>query len=223
VPRLSIPERYRVGVAGLAALPDGVFSDFLAAVERGLSAQNADAIAGELQKQVDSLRDQVELSKVIAAVASMQETYHRAHVAPEAFGKDVADALSADAPSLAKKIATNVLTERVINIAEAKRIELMDEKIRSLQAEVEREYCCGRILTDVRAAFSDDPVIPPSVMTILHTLRIGYINDTAEHREFYVALENADLVDLKDQIERALTKGKTLEALLAKANCRLSE
>jgi hypothetical protein len=116
-----------------------------------------------------------------------------------------------------------VLTERVVKIAGAKRIELMEEKIRSLQAEVEREYCCGRILTDVRAAFSEDPSTPPKAMTILHTLRIGYINDVAEHREFYVALENADLVDLKDQIERALAKSETLEALLAKADCRLFE
>lgn len=223
LPRLSIPERYRVGVAGLAALSEDAFADFLAAVQTGLSADTASDLAAQMEKGIESLRQHADLSNIIAAVASMQSIYCGSHVSSKTFGRDVVDALSADAPSLAKKVALKVLAERAIKIAEAQQIELTDQKIRDIQTEVERGYCCGRILTDLRPAFADDPTKPPKAMTILHTLRIGYINDTGEHREFYITLDKSDLSDLKELIERALTKSKTLEALIAKAECRLCE
>jgi hypothetical protein len=222
--RLTIPEHLRVGVAGLASMSDAAFSDFLAALEGGLSAENAEDVSADLQKRLESLRAQDDLLQVISAVASMQSTYHGAHnVTPDTFGKDIAEAMSAQAPSLAKNITLSVLAKRSTKIAEAKSIELIEERIKSLKAEVERAYCCARILTDVRAAFSENASASPKAMTILHTLRIGYLDDTAKHREFYLTLENADLSDLKGHIERAMLKGETLEALLAKADCRLFE
>jgi hypothetical protein len=78
-------------------------------------------------------------------------------------------------------------------------------------------------LTDVRAAFSDDASELPTGMTVLHTLQIGYHDDTGRHREFYVTLESDDLEGLRDAIDRAEMKKKALEELLAKADCRLFE
>lgn len=221
--QLSIPVRHRDGVAGLAAMPNDAFTDFSGAIEKGLSADSASDLAAQLVKVYPSLREQTGLENIIAAIASMLGIYNDAHVSPVIFAKDVADALAADAPILAKKVDLKVLSERIARIANGKRIEITEEKIRSIQVEVERQYCCGRILTDVRAAFADDPSVPPTAMTILHTLRIGYFDDSAEHREFYLALDNDDLSKLRELIDRALIKSKTLEALLAKAECRLFE
>lgn len=223
MPRLAIPERYRAGVAGLGSMAEGAFSAFLTALETGLSADNSSDLAAMLVNEGGQLSEIPDLDKIIDAAASMQGVYQESHVPLGTFGKDVADALSVFAPALAKKIDSATLSQRVVKIAEAKRLDLTEEKIISLGAEVERQYCCSRILTDVRAAFSDDASVLPKAMTILHTLRIGYLDDTSEHREFYLSVDNDDLLALKESIDRALTKSKTLEALLAKADCRLFE
>lgn len=221
--RLSIPERHRVGVAQLASLSPDAFSDFLVATEKGLHADNSSDLAAQLEKEVESLRGFPNLSEVIAAVGSMQSIFHGSHVSSEAFSTDVADALRTGAPNLAKNVDLKILRERVIKISEAKRIEIAEQKIRDIQGEVEKSYCCGRIMTDVRAAFADDPSILPTAMTIIHTLRLGYINDAGEHREFYLALDNDDLSEIQELIVRAQTKSKTLQALLAKTECRMFE
>ena len=220
---LTIPERYRSGVALLAAMSNEAFDALLKAIKSGLTADNASDLVPDLGKKSEVLRKQSKLSEIIAAVASMQGIFHRAIVTPDQFAKDVAEALANDAPDLAKKIDSGILSARIVKLVLGKQIDITEQKIRSLQMEVERSFCCVRILTDVRAAFTVDPTEAPTGMTILNTLRIGYIDDQAEHREFYLAMDSDDLSNLRKAINRALKKSKTLEALLAKANCRLYE
>jgi hypothetical protein len=220
---LTIPQRYRSGVALLAAMSNEAFDALLKASKSGLIADDASDLVSALGKKFEVLRKQSKLSEIIAAAASMQGIFHRSLVTPEQFAQDVVEALTDDAPDLAKKTDSSILSARIIKLARGKHIDITEQKIKSLQMEVERSFCCVRILTDVRAAFTADPTVAPTGMTILNTLRIGYLDDQAEHREFYLGMDSDDLSNLKKTIDRALKKSKTLEALLAKAKCRLYE
>jgi hypothetical protein len=220
---LTIPERYRSGVARLAAMSDEAFNALLKASKSGVAADNASKLVPKLAEKSEALREQSDLSKIVGAAASMQSIFQSTSVSPKQFAQDVVEALADDAPTLAKKTNSKVLSARIIKIVEGKQIDLTDQKIRSLKLEVERAFCCVRILTDVRAAFTADPTVPPAGMMILNTLRIGYLDDQHEHREFYLAMDSDDLSKLRNAINRALMKSKTLEALLAKADCRLFE
>jgi hypothetical protein len=220
--RLSIPERFRAGIAAFAALPEESFAELLKVMEESVSADTPELATAQLETRLPSIPKSI-LTEIIIAIASLQSLDRRSHVPTSILAVDVAESLSADSPKLAKGISTEVLKSRVMSIVEAKSIHITSTKITELQREVERSYCRARILTDVRTAFSDDMSELPRGMTILHCLQIGYHDDTGSHKEFYVTLENDDLTDLKEVIERAEKKKKILEELLAKADCRLFE
>jgi hypothetical protein len=207
-------------VAALGSLSEDAFADLLSFIQRGASADTASDIATQMEKELPSLRGH-DIQKVVTAVDSLQGIQKYAHVTPETFSTDIAEALFADAPKLAKGVDAQSLKDRISKIVKAKAINITTEKINELQSEVERGYCKARILTDVRTAFSEDASALPTAMTVMHTLRIRYHDDAARHREFYVSMDEDDLGNLKRAIERAQTKSKTLEELLAKVNCRL--
>ena len=87
-------------------------------------------------------------------------------------------------------------------------------KGRVLQSEHANLLCSSRILTDVRAVFSDDAPPRPLASVIFHVLRIQYHQGT-ELREIYFALDGADLKKLGRDIDRALAKSTALAESLA--------
>ena len=74
----------------------------------------------------------------------------------------------------------------------------------------EHVYCTARMLTDIRPVFSSDAEQKPESFVLVHTLKITY-HDDEEHKEFFVALDTADVRNLLEVIQRANTKTKTLE------------
>jgi hypothetical protein len=220
--RLSIPVRFRAGIAALAALPEEPFSELLKAIQEKISADTPELAASQLGERLPFI-PKSELAKIISAIASLQSLDSRSHVRTSTLAADISDSLSSDSPELAKGISSEVLKSRVKLVVEAESIHITTAKLSELQAEVERSFCRARVLTDLRAAFSDDASELPRGMTVLHTLQIGYHDDTGRHKEFFVTLESEDLAEIKEAIERAEKKKKTLEELLAKADCRLFE
>lgn len=222
LPRLSIPERFRVGIAAFVALPEEAFAELLKVIEENISAETAELAAAQILERLPSI-PKSDLTKIINAMASLQSLNERSHVPAPVLAEDVADSLNQDSADRVKGISRDVITSRVEQIVNGKDINITTAKIAEIQMEIERSFCRARILTDVRAAFSDDASEPPRGMTLLHTLQIGYHDDTGLHKEFYVTLESDDLKELKEAIERAERKKKTLEELLAKADCKLFE
>lgn len=209
-------------MAALASLPNDAFSALLARIGEGLRADDAAAAAEQVEGR-SAAGSQPGLAAIISAAASMQDYYEGAEASPATFGKEISQALATDAPTLAQQVDAQTIAERVSQIVAGKRIELLDDKVRSLRFEVERSYCCSRVLTDARTVFGADPSVPPTAATILHTLRIGYIDDAGKHKEFYLGLEGGELGDLKEQLERAISKGATLGGVLAKVGIRVIE
>lgn len=222
LPRLSIPERYRDGIAALTALPESSFSDLLRVLEEKPIADTLEEMAAIFADRISSIPS-ADLAGIIDAIGSVQTLDNRSHVASKTLASDLWEALSAEMPKSVEGLDGEVLKSRVIKVLDAPRIQITSEKIKELLIDVDKSFCAVRILTDVRTAFSDDATEPPRGMTLLHSLQIAYHDDTGRHREFYVTLESDDLIKIKDAIERAETKKATLEQLLAKANCRLFE
>lgn len=223
MPRLSIPQRFRVGVAALAALPEPEFKNLLSAIQDGASADTPESFAQRLAPGIPSLARN-ELSGLIEALVSLQRVFNNSHVTEETFAVDVVEGLAADSPKLAKGIDPEALKARLIRaVVKSKGIIVTSAKIRELRAEVEHSFCRGRIFTDIRTAFSEDASERPRGMTILHTLQIGYHEGHSDHKEFYVTLDDEDLANLKKVILRAEKKKKTLKEMFAKNNFRLFE
>jgi hypothetical protein len=74
----------------------------------------------------------------------------------------------------------------------------------------------ARILTDIRPVFRDDAAEVPTAAVIVDMLKIEHwARDGSGRQNFYVALDHADLLQLKQVVDRALEKTETLRRLLA--------
>jgi hypothetical protein len=220
LPALTIPERYRKGIAAIGSLPQATFTNLLGALKVVGHAENAKLLAEQIRK-TSSLPAKVPLEPILTALAAMQEVRRSGHVEPDRFASDVWAALREDSPELVQNIDEVGLKERIASLASGTDIHLTSIKVGLLRSEVERAFCGVRIMTDLRAAFSDDVSKVPPGLTILHTLLLRYHDDSARHREFYITLDDDDLKTLKEAIERAESKRKTLAAALAKADLKV--
>jgi len=86
-------------------------------------------------------------------------------------------------------------------------------KALDVMTEHERILCGARVITDVRSVFAD-PAEKPTAAVIVHMLKISY-HQNREHKDFYVALDSSDVRKLKEILQRAELKAKSLSAVLA--------
>jgi hypothetical protein len=117
------------------------------------------------------------------------------------------------------------------------RIPLLRERLASLlQTEVvsisgkahgvltghENVFHGSRIFSDIRAIFTDADAgeLPaPTAAVLVHMLRIRY-SKTGDMRDFFVALDNADLKRLLKSLQRAIDKTEALQNLISKTGVR---
>ena len=69
-----------------------------------------------------------------------------------------------------------------------------------------------RVFTDVRPIFGLDTTAKPAGMGIGHLFKIMYVDLNGE-KELFISLDTADLEQLGEQIQRAISKEKTLRSM----------
>lgn len=87
----------------------------------------------------------------------------------------------------------------------------------SLLYDEEKVLSSAKIVSDIRPIFLSDPTQDPPSVLIVHSLRLQFLENNRES-EIYMALDASDLKELKNVIDRAMAKEKTLTSLLAKAS-----
>jgi hypothetical protein len=116
--------------------------------------------------------------------------------------------LSGDKRSRAKDRITKLLALEPLSAA---------TKAIHLQRDFERILTHSRILTDARPVYGQDPAGKPLAMIITHTLKLTYSKDD-ESTELYLALDSEDITDLKQVLNRAEAKAKSLAKALTTAD-----
>jgi len=164
-----------------------------------------------------SVSDAFELREAVLELHRVREYYDEK--VPE-FATGIAIALqtdigfdAAEVPAFEKRLA-KLLAITPLAIA---------AKTQSLGAEYERRFCTARILTDARPVYIESPSSLPEAMMITHTLRITFHDDTGAMREVYVTMDDDDLITLRDLVERAEEKTKSLQSLFAIAKVQVVE
>lgn len=87
-------------------------------------------------------------------------------------------------------------------------------KASELSQENQRTFHEAQILTDVRPVFRKDPVQTPMGVIVTHQLRIGFHEDDRVVN-FFVSLGAEDLQEIREVIDRAEVKAKTVTRTLA--------
>ncbi len=83
-------------------------------------------------------------------------------------------------------------------------------------------YWYSRVLTDLRPVFRTDLSESPPAMVVVHNLKIAY-RTSGGYREFFVALDTLDVEALRDVLDRALEKERSLRTIAEKSNLNLLE
>jgi hypothetical protein len=161
-----------------------------------------------------SIREK-EASQVVHALLSVYAT-RASHKAPvEQFSQDVCDAMQELnlKPSHGNWGPFKSFITDLLNLKGA--IEVTSKAV-SILIGNQRNFAGARIFTDIRPVFKENPSDPPAGAVIVHTIALDYVEGHAR-KDFYLALDSADLKAMKEVIDRAFLKEACLLQILSKA------
>lgn len=212
MPGITIPEPYRVGIAKLLKLEDGAMRELSAALREASPTLNLHRLTTAMSAKIRSI-DTSDLDPILDAVISLSFVAATAEVQIPEFVEDVCNAVNESGiakPRLSdndcvafKRHLSDLLTADVFSIG---------AKARALMQEHERTFCRARILTDIRPVFGPEVRESPKAVVVVHTLRISY-HEGLELKDFYVALDSDDIETLRELLDRANSKAKSLESV----------
>ncbi len=206
MPALNIPKDDRAGLALLRELPQPVLSDLVLAIEKSPASPTVKNMSPD---DVERIMDTLRTMYTIRAI----------HEVPlDEFVSDICESLlehgelkAEDEPKYRDRLG-KVLDIEALNVA---------AKALSLQNENERNFCSARILTDARPVFGNNVSAPPAATVITHTMKLSYHEGAGGRiHDFYVVFGSSDLADLREVLDRAEKKAKSLRNFFSATNMR---
>lgn len=225
--RLSIPARHRAALSSIQSLSDdsvrqirAMLDQAQAAMGRAVTKKAGDSMdPDEIVTALQTSGAQVpikNLTEVLEAVFSLYVVKSRRDISPDQFVSDVCDAMERIEP--AQRIERRDRDEyarKLLTLLNANSFAVVTKAI-DLATEDERTFCQARILTDLRPVFGENVQDGPKAMVVVHLLKLDFHQqgNARDHGEFYVSLNAAELNELKQVIERAEAKAKSLSPFL---------
>jgi hypothetical protein len=207
LPLLEIPKEDRAGLTNLRKMSEDSFAALIIELER--SPDSTPSIPGFSSEETESLKNSIDTMYTV-------RTYTAVPV--EELVSDVCEALKADNElplgdeSKFRDRLLRILSIDALNVA---------AKAVLLQNEHEHDFCSARILTDARPVYGEDPVAPPAAMIVTHTLKLTYHQGAGGRlHEIYLAFGSRDLQELRDVLDRAEAKAKSLRDILEGSKIR---
>jgi len=205
----TIPKSQRPSLDKLRTIPEPILQRLISAWTR--SANSVSSVEGISDAEASEL--------TIALLELFRVREYFDEKIPE-FASGVATALQRDLKFPTDQIPA--FEDRIARLLAVTPIAI-SAKTTSLGMEYERRFCTARILTDARPVFVESPSSRPEAMIITHTLRLTFHDDTDEMREVYLTLNSKDLITLRELVDRAEEKTKSLTSLFAASNVPVVE
>lgn len=221
---LNLPRRAKAAIAKIHGLSASSFDELASALEKVKPFSLTDEAVQKIAELATNIKvgDVKEITETTLALQTARSVVD----APlDQFCADVCEAMRESGPhqltlsnegcgALAQRLQRLLSLDSLATAAKGK----------DLQTEQEHVYVGSRILTDLRAIFRESPDESPLGMVLFHILKLTYFERGAGRpQDFYLALDDGDLRNLKQAIERAETKSKTLRSSLQSAGIRCLE
>ena len=199
MPGLSIPKSDRAGLAILGEMQDDAFDKLVAELER--SPDSVPSVEG---------LSQADVQQAFHAINSIFQVRLFNDVPVEDFIDDLCESLR-EHNQLGAETRFRERLARVLGIDSLS----VAVKALALHLEHEHVFCSARIVTDARPVYRNGPEEPPAAMIVTHMLKLTYHEAGAVGRlkEFYIGLGSLDLEELRDRLERAEAKARSLKAV----------
>lgn len=214
-----IPESQRVALKKLRELSDEKVKEIIAALRQKLfNVTGVQEVAAELRPLLSDLSPS-DVESIADTLLFFYYVRANSDVSPAKFVSDVSRGLRDFAGDTFTEEEFTSFKNRITDLLDVDSITI-SAKALSLHGDFENTFCEAKILTDVRSVFGASVEEKPVGFVITHTLKIGYHDDSARHREFYVALDEDDLSTLRDVVGRAEKKAKSVKATMDKTGIR---
>ncbi len=223
MPKLTIPDRFRAGIAKIRRLDDRTVQEIRNALDlkrvevsqkngNGLEVpRDPNAVALSAIRSIASV-NVAEFGQIAESLAGLYMARSVQDMPADDFLEQVCDAME-------------TLPDETLQLPHSER-EPFKDKLRILLsseafaviakaydlATEERTFCSSRILTDLRPVFGSRVEDGPQAMVVMHTLRLTFHEAHKKHEEFFVVLDADDLKQLNKQIDRAERKAEALRS-----------
>jgi hypothetical protein len=157
-----------------------------------------------------------ETTEIVRTLVNLFSVYAASMSTSEQFAASVVQTLVASGKSELKPSGGDwqPFRQRLVGILSLDKSLGVTAKARDARLEYPRAFCECRVWTDLRPIFGASVGECPAGTVAVHTLRITY-HESGSHKDFYVALDKPDLLELKRQLERALQKEESLKGFLS--------
>jgi len=208
--RLKIPSDQKPQFKKILELTDEQTKDLYAALETTPPAADFRVFLDDLSSRIRSLEED-EVYRIVAVLFAIyrfrDSAENRSDDVPDELARAYAtseDISEADQLKLASRL-TQFLNHKSSLGLSAKATEILLQNSCS--------FTKARIITDVRPIFSGQEPSSPGGAVIIHMLKIEFL-ESSQPKEFFVALSTQDIKELKDVLERAGAKERSINALL---------
>jgi hypothetical protein len=207
---IAVPPLYRRALVALAALPREewlALGESLTSGERLLTTQ-------ELEERVERFAPSFDESPESLIAAALSLSAQR--VSDPRTAAEVAEGVSLSPQLEMTSEARQDVKERLSKLLTVSAVRLAAKAL-DLAGDYEHLFVDARILTDVRPVFPDDETKAPAAAVIVDTLKINYYGPDGNLRSFHVALDQAELDELRKVIVRGLEKTRGMRSFLDSA------
>jgi len=211
MPPLTIPRRYRVGLAAVEQLAEAdvtLLAERLALAEPEVSFEK---LAARLDRELSVDAD---LARVLEAVASLNTLLPEDGSGADRLAQDVSESGDLKIPD-ERRPAYAARLETLMRIP----VLVVAARASELLTEHDKVFHDARILTDVRPVFERDPSTGVKMGAVVATMKLEYHPSGKRAIEsVFISLDHGDLEHLRHVLDRALTKMDSLAGLMKETN-----
>jgi hypothetical protein len=214
---ITIPVRYREGLFKIGKLDEQGVKDIRTALDSITDTSKAPIEAAKAAVESITQSNAKDFQQIAEALGSLYIARTARDVSSGEFANDISDAMETlDSEKFRlPQGEREQFRLKLITLLESDLFGIVS-KAWDLKTDDEHVFCTVRIVTDLRPVFGSRIEEGPKAMVVVHLLRLGYdVSGRGEkHEDFYVSLSAESLKALRNALDRAETKAKTLEATI---------
>jgi len=216
---LKIPESQKGGLIKLLSLSDKSLEEMISAFEQVSPHFFPEDLSIEVASKIKGVPPG-DIAEILDTILSLYFSGFHHDMPPEQLAGNVIDAM------LETRMEEFQLSnekqewfkERLIRVFKIETLLVVAKALGVLQ-DNEKTFCGARILTDIRPVFGSDTGVAPKAAVIVHMLNISF-HQEGEVKEFFVAMDTADVQILKEVLDRADLKSETLKSVVEKTGVK---
>lgn len=209
---LHIPEQYRQGVEKIANLQDKEFEELLVTVQHEPPTLQREAFIASVASKAKGISPS-DISAIVDTLMALYVVRAFLELPIDDFVNNISATQDIDLSSTQR----NQL-RRQLGAFLALDSLTVTSKALGVLSESERGFHDARVITDVRPIFGENVAVPPAAAVIFHTLEINYHYNRGRSVDgFFVVLDTADIQTLREVLNRADAKARSLVSMLEAA------